>query len=45
VTERLARWSSEHAWRVVLIWVVAVVLSVGVIGALLGDFHVEGARN
>jgi uncharacterized membrane protein YdfJ with MMPL/SSD domain len=37
VTERLARWSSEHAWRVVLIWVVAVVLSVGVIAALLGD--------
>jgi putative drug exporter of the RND superfamily len=37
VTERLARWSSEHAWRVVLIWVVAVVLSVGVVAALLGD--------
>jgi uncharacterized membrane protein YdfJ with MMPL/SSD domain len=37
VTERLARWSSEHAWRVVLIWVVAVVLSVGVSAALLGD--------
>jgi uncharacterized membrane protein YdfJ with MMPL/SSD domain len=37
VTERLACWSSEHAWRVVLIWVVAVVLSVGVIAALLGD--------
>ena len=37
MTERLARWSSEHAWRVVLIWVVAVVLSVGVVAALLGD--------
>jgi uncharacterized membrane protein YdfJ with MMPL/SSD domain len=37
MTERLARWSSEHAWRVVVIWVVAVVLSVGVIAALLGD--------
>jgi putative drug exporter of the RND superfamily len=37
VTERLARWSSEHAWRVVLIWVVAVVASVGVTAALLGD--------
>jgi putative drug exporter of the RND superfamily len=37
MTERLARWSSEHAWRVVVIWVVAVLLSVGVIAALLGD--------
>jgi uncharacterized membrane protein YdfJ with MMPL/SSD domain len=37
VTERLARWSSEHAWRVVLIWGVAFVLSVGVSAALLGD--------
>ena len=37
MTERAARWSSEHAWRVVLIWVIAVVLSVGVIAALLGD--------
>ena len=37
MTERLARWSSEHAWRVVLIWMVAVVLSVGVVAAFLGD--------
>ena len=37
MTERLARWSSEHAWRVVVIWVVAVVLSVGVIAISLGD--------
>jgi uncharacterized membrane protein YdfJ with MMPL/SSD domain len=36
VTERLARWSSEHAWRVVLIWVGAVVISVVVIALLLG---------
>jgi uncharacterized membrane protein YdfJ with MMPL/SSD domain len=37
LTERLAGWSSQHAWRVVLIWVVAVVLSVGVIAISLGD--------
>jgi uncharacterized membrane protein YdfJ with MMPL/SSD domain len=37
VTERLARWSSAHARRVVLIWVVAVVVSFGVVAALLGD--------
>jgi putative drug exporter of the RND superfamily len=37
VTERLARWSSEHAWRVILIWVVVVVLSLGVTAVGLGD--------
>jgi putative drug exporter of the RND superfamily len=37
VTERLARWSSERAWRVVAIWIVAVVVSAGVSAALLGD--------
>jgi uncharacterized membrane protein YdfJ with MMPL/SSD domain len=36
MTERLASWSSRHAWRVVLIWVVAVVVSIGVTAALLG---------
>jgi uncharacterized membrane protein YdfJ with MMPL/SSD domain len=36
LTERLARWSSEHAWRVVVIWVVAVVISIAVVAALLG---------
>jgi RND superfamily putative drug exporter len=44
VTERLARAAARHPWRTVSAWVVALVLSVGVIGASLGDVLTSDAR-
>jgi putative drug exporter of the RND superfamily len=37
LTERLARASAAHPWRVIAAWGVAVVLSVGIVAALLGS--------
>jgi RND superfamily putative drug exporter len=37
MTEKLARVSSRHPWRVVTVWVVVVVASVPVIGMFPGD--------
>ena len=37
MTERLARASSRHPWRVVAIWVLVLVVSFPVIGMFLGD--------
>jgi uncharacterized membrane protein YdfJ with MMPL/SSD domain len=37
MTERLARGSSRHPWRVIAIWVVALVASFPAIGMFLGD--------
>jgi RND superfamily putative drug exporter len=37
MTERLARWSSRRPWLTIAAWVVALVLSFGAIGTLLGD--------
>jgi uncharacterized membrane protein YdfJ with MMPL/SSD domain len=37
MTERLARWSSRRAWLTISAWVVALVISFGAIGTLLGD--------
>jgi uncharacterized membrane protein YdfJ with MMPL/SSD domain len=37
MTERLARWSSRRPWLTIAVWVVALVLSFGAIGTLLGD--------
>jgi RND superfamily putative drug exporter len=36
-TESLARASALHPWRTVLLWIAAVVVSMGVVAALLGD--------
>jgi uncharacterized membrane protein YdfJ with MMPL/SSD domain len=37
MTERLARASSRRPWRVVAVWVLALVVAMPVIGAFLGD--------
>jgi putative drug exporter of the RND superfamily len=37
MTERLARWSSRRPWLTISAWVVALVISFGAIGTLLGD--------
>jgi uncharacterized membrane protein YdfJ with MMPL/SSD domain len=37
MTERLARWSSRRPWLTISAWVVALVVSFGAIGTLLGD--------
>jgi len=37
LTERAARASARHPWRVLVIWIVLIVASVGTIGTLLGS--------
>jgi uncharacterized membrane protein YdfJ with MMPL/SSD domain len=37
VTERLARASALHPWRVIAVWLAVVVLSLGAVALLLGD--------
>jgi putative drug exporter of the RND superfamily len=37
VTERLARASSRHPWRVIAVWIVAVVAAIPAIAMFLGD--------
>jgi RND superfamily putative drug exporter len=37
LTERLARLSAAHPWRVVVAWAIAVVISIGIVAALLGS--------
>ena len=44
MTERLARASSAHPWRILAAWVAAVVVSAGLVGALLGDVLTGEAR-
>lgn len=36
ITERAARASSRHPWRVLVVWIVAVVVAIGTVGTFLG---------
>ncbi|HVR12576.1 MAG TPA: hypothetical protein VMS41_02260, partial [Gaiellaceae bacterium] len=42
MTERLARACSNHPWRAIGGWIVAVVLAVAALAFLLGDLTTEG---